>query len=66
MCTHPEKTRAWYHDNLGLNVDTYGTTSEWRQSADPSLMGYIQWSPFKYSTRYFESSSKDFMINYRS
>lgn len=64
-CTDVEKTRAWYRDNLGLNIDKYGTTFEWRQAADPAMMGYTQWSPFKSTTKYFEPSTKDFMVNYR-
>jgi len=64
-CADADKTRAWYKDNLGLNVDKYGTTFEWRQVSDPALMGYTQWSPFKSTTKYFEPSTKDFMINYR-
>ena len=27
--------------------------------------GFTQWSPFNESTKYFEPSTKDFMINYR-
>jgi len=64
-CTDADKTRAWYKDNLGLNIDKYGTTFEWRQVANPEFMGYTQWSPFKSTTKYFEPSTKDFMINYR-
>lgn len=64
-CTDADKMRAWYKDNLGLNVDKYGTTFEWRQVSDPTLMGYTQWSLFKSTTKYFEPSTKDFMINYR-
>ncbi|MBX2907199.1 MAG: nuclear transport factor 2 family protein [Taibaiella sp.] len=64
-CVDVEKTRAWYKDILGLNIDKYGTTFEWRQAADPGMMGYTQWSPFKSTTKYFEPSTKEFMINYR-
>jgi len=38
---------------------------EWRQGADTTQKGFTQWSPFKETTKYFEPSSKDFMINYR-
>jgi predicted enzyme related to lactoylglutathione lyase len=38
---------------------------EWRQATDSSKKGFSQWSPFKETTKYFEPSTKDFMINYR-
>jgi len=63
-CKDPKKIKAWYGSNLGLNIDDYGTTFEWRQS-DDSSKGYTQWSPFSSTTKYFEPSVKEFMINYR-
>ena len=38
---------------------------EWRQGADTTKKGFSQWSPFKETTKYFEPSTKEFMINYR-
>lgn len=38
---------------------------EWREDADPEKKGFTLWTPFKESTKYFEPSSRDFMINYR-
>ncbi len=32
---------------------------------DSNKKGLTQWNPFKESTKYFEPSTKDFMINYR-
>jgi predicted enzyme related to lactoylglutathione lyase len=43
----------------------YGAVFEWRQAADSSKKGFSQWSPFGEKTKYFEPSTKDFMINYR-
>ncbi|HVO74165.1 MAG TPA: hypothetical protein VMT35_09095, partial [Ignavibacteriaceae bacterium] len=43
----------------------YGTTFEWKQSGDDEKKGYTVWSPFKDSTKYFDPSKKEFMINYR-
>jgi predicted enzyme related to lactoylglutathione lyase len=64
-CKDPKKVRAWYQTHLGLNTNQYGAVFEWRQGADTTKKGFTQWSPFKESTRYFEPSTKDFMINYR-
>ncbi len=64
-CKDPKMMREWYSKNLGLHTNEYGTTFEWRQGADTTKKGFTQWSPFKESTKYFEPSIKDFMINYR-
>ena len=64
-CKDPKKMRAWYAANLGLNTNQYGTVFEWRQGADTTKKGFTQWSPFTDKTKYFEPSTKDFMINYR-
>ncbi len=61
----PEKLREWYHRHLGLNTDKYGTSFEWRLGTDSTKKGYTQWSPFAETTKYFEPSTKEFMINYR-
>ena len=57
-----EKTRQWYRDHLGFNIDQYGTNFEWRQADEGTLKGFTQWSPFKEDSDYFE---QEFMINYR-
>ena len=64
-CKDPAKIREWYKTNLGLNTNPYGTVFEWYQGADSTKKGFSQWSPFKETTKYFEPSTKDFMINYR-
>jgi len=64
-CKDPRKMRDWYQTHLGLKTNQYGSVFEWRQAGDPAQKGFTQWSPFKESTRYFEPSSKEFMINYR-
>jgi len=64
-CKNPDKIKEWYKAHLGLNTDEYGTNFEWRQGADSTKKGYTQWSPFSESTKYFDPSTKDFMINYR-
>lgn len=64
-CQDPDKVKAWYNTHLGLDTDQYGTTFEWYQGADASKKGHTQWSPFTDKTKYFEPSTKEFMINYR-
>lgn len=64
-CKDPKKMREWYKANLGLQTNQYGTVFEWRQAIDSTKKGYSQWSPFSEKTKYFEPSTKDFMINYR-
>jgi predicted enzyme related to lactoylglutathione lyase len=64
-CKDPDKVKEWYSKHLGLNMDQYGTSFEWRQGDDPTKYGFTQWSAFSDSTKYFDPSVKDFMINYR-
>jgi predicted enzyme related to lactoylglutathione lyase len=64
-CKDPQKVRDWYQAHLGLNTNPYGAVFEWRQGADTTKKGFTQWSPFSEKTKYFEPSTKDFMINYR-
>jgi predicted enzyme related to lactoylglutathione lyase len=64
-CKDPKKLREWYKTNLGLQTNSYGAVFEWRQALDSSKKGFTQWSPFSEKTKYFEPSTKDFMINYR-
>jgi predicted enzyme related to lactoylglutathione lyase len=64
-CKDPDKLKDWYRTHLGLNTDKYGTVFEWRQAEDSTKRGFTQWSPFNEKTKYFDPSSKDFMINYR-
>lgn len=64
-CKDPKKLKEWYSTNLGLNTNQYGSVFEWYQGSDSTKKGFTQWSPFKETTKYFEPSTKDFMINYR-
>lgn len=64
-CKDPNKMKEWYKTHLGLNTNDYGATFEWREASDSTKKGVTQWSPFEDSTKYFEPSTKDFMINYR-
>lgn len=64
-CKDPEKVKEWYSKHLGFNMDQYGTSFEWRQGYDPTKYGITQWSVFAESTKYFDPSVKEFMLNYR-
>src|SRR6266496_5969480 len=64
-CKDPKAVNEWYKTHLGFATTPYGTSFEWREIDDSSKKGLTQWNPFKESTKYFEPSTKDFMINYR-
>ncbi len=64
-CKDPIKMNEWYKTHLGFNTNQYGTVFEWRQAPDATKKGFSQWSPFSEKTKYFEPSTKEFMINYR-
>ncbi len=55
----------WYKKNLGIETSPYGASFEWFEGDDNSKKGLTQWTPFADTTKYFEPSTKDFMINYR-
>ncbi|MEO8769886.1 MAG: VOC family protein [Ferruginibacter sp.] len=61
----PKKMNEWYKTHLGFDTTDYGTTFEWKQDDDTANTGLTQWNPFAETTKYFEPSTKDFMINYR-
>jgi predicted enzyme related to lactoylglutathione lyase len=64
-CKDPKKVREWYSTHLGLNTNQYGAVFEWRQGGDTTKKGFTQWGPFSEKTKYFEPSTREFMINYR-
>jgi len=61
-CKEPKKVKEWYKTHLGLNTDQYGAKFEWQEDNKKVI---LQWSPFKEATKYFDPSTKDFMVNYR-
>lgn len=64
-CKDPKKVTEWYQKHLGLTTNPYGATFEWYESEDSTKKAQTQWTPFSETTKYFEPSSKDFMINSR-
>ena len=64
-CKDPKMITSWYQQHLGLNTNPYGATFHWYEGFDNNIKAQTQWSPFSETTKYFEPSSKEFMINYR-
>jgi len=64
-CKDPKAINEWYKTHLGFDTTPYGTNFEWRQNDDSTKKGLTQWNTFAEKTKYFEPSTKDFMINYR-
>ena len=64
-CKDPKAINEWYKTHLGFDITPYGVKFEWRQEADSTKKGCTLWTPFPDKTKYFEPSTKDFMINYR-
>ena len=64
-CKDTKKVKEWYQTHLGFDTSEWGVNFEWREDADPAKKGSTAWSPFAETTKYFEPSAKDFMINYR-
>lgn len=64
-CKDPNQMNEWYKTHLGLNTTQYGVSFEWRPLDEPNKKATTQWSAFSDTTKYFEPSTKEFMINYR-
>ena len=64
-CKDPKKVTEWYQKHLGLDTNPYGATFEWFEGDDASKKAQTQWTPFPETTKYFDPSPCEFMINYR-
>lgn len=65
-CQDPAKMKEWYKTHLGFDTNEYGAKFDWQQEgSDAKNNGYTLWSPFAETTKYFEPSKNNFMINYR-
>jgi predicted enzyme related to lactoylglutathione lyase len=53
--------RAWYREMLGLEIQEWGGAQLWSTPART----YSVWSAFRAETRYFEPSTREFMVNLR-
>jgi predicted enzyme related to lactoylglutathione lyase len=64
-CNNPDAQKDWYAKHLGIAMDKYGSSFEWRHSDDKEKKGYSAWSPFEKNTDYFGDAAQQYMINYR-
>ena len=64
-CKDTSAMNEWYKTHLGFDTSPYGTSFAWWEAEDSSKKGLTQWAPFAETSKYFEPSAKDFMINYR-
>ncbi|HLO90800.1 MAG TPA: VOC family protein [Lentimicrobium sp.] len=63
--SNPDRIKEWYAEFLGINMDEYGTSFEWRNSENPEQKGFTVWSVFSQASEYFTPSNKEMMINFR-
>ncbi len=61
----PKAAREWYSQNLGIEINDYGSSFTSRNIDRPEEIEMLQWSPFQKGSEYFAPSKKEFMINYR-
>jgi predicted enzyme related to lactoylglutathione lyase len=59
----PKKLSAWYAENLGFDVQSWGG-AVFRAQVDGKPADTV-WSPFAADTKYFAPSDKPYMINLR-
>ncbi len=64
-CKDPKQMNEWYKTHLSFDTKPWGTNFEWRDDANPDKKGSTAWSTFPETTKYFEPSAKEFMVNYR-
>src|SRR5579862_3853324 len=61
----PAALKKWYAEYLGIRMVDFGSVFEWRQGIDSTKKGFTAWTPFRETTKYFQPSEKQFMIDYR-
>jgi len=60
-CRNRQKLASWYKDYLGLSINELGGSNfDFKKLPGGS---YCVWGPFDSTTRYFDPSEKEFMIN---
>jgi catechol 2,3-dioxygenase-like lactoylglutathione lyase family enzyme len=57
----PERSRAWYQENLGIGGE-WGAMFPFKKD---DAEGFSLFSPFKADTDYFAPSGREFMVNLR-
>ena len=62
---NPEALRAWYAKHLGIvSEGEQGTVFQWDQPDAPAKDKVTAWCIFAASTRYFDPSKANLMVNY--
>ena len=62
----PQQLKSWYQQHLGIVPDQGGYVAfQWREKDDPDNVGYTVWGPFGEDTKYFDPSTKPYMLNFR-
>jgi catechol 2,3-dioxygenase-like lactoylglutathione lyase family enzyme len=56
----PDALRAWYREMLGIEIQSWGGAQLWNEAKT-----YGVWTPFAAATKYFEPSTREFMVNLR-
>jgi lactoylglutathione lyase len=62
---NPDAAREWYAKHLGLTNNKYGTIFEWRDAENPEKTGQTVWCAFSQTSKHFDPSTKQFMVNFR-
>src|SRR5262245_12197876 len=66
----PAKLKQWYEKHLGISVRAGAQEGEppmflWRDKDNPDVVGLTVWGVFPKTTKYFDPTKAQFMINYR-
>ena len=61
----PEKLYAWYEKHLGIKRDPAAGGVSFRWDQDKAGAGMTAWAIFPDTTKYFQPSRANLMINYR-
>lgn len=61
----PVAMKNWYQKHLGFDIDPYGARFEWMPNGETQPHPYTLWCPFADTTKYFEPSKSNYMINFR-
>ncbi|MGE5382221.1 MAG: VOC family protein [Omnitrophica WOR_2 bacterium] len=62
---NPKETYKWYQQNMGFEIDRYGSVFEFRNANKPEEVNYLSWAVFGKNNTYLDPSKKEYMINYR-
>ena len=46
-CKNPDAQKLWYAQHLGIKMDKYGSSFEWRHSNDKDKKGFTAWKTLK-------------------